>query len=487
MHEWIGQHIDHDFDKRGQKSVVVGPRGGAKSTTGTLTTTLRRGVSGRENYIILSSDTVTQAVEHLRNVKEELETNETLAEDYPEACGVGPLWQDKMIQMRNGTIVRAVGTLSRIRGFRRRQHRPSLIIVDDPENDEHIASKRMRDRVQTWFERTLLPMGDMQTNILVMGTSIHRDCLVMRLLRTPGWQSYRDEGLHPAPFKAIVKWPERMDLWAEWEKIYHNVDDPAASEKAERFVRDNHKALHQGVELLWPDREPLLHLMKLRAEMGSTSFEAEKQSNPINPSTCEWPEEYFAGEDIWFTKWPKSEDHAVRVISLDPSKGKDAKHGDFSSFAKLVVDHRGVFYFDIDMERRNTHKIVEDGVAIVRRFRPERLGVESNQFQSLLAEDFADAFRDAQIEVPIMQIDNRVNKKMRIRRLSPLLAQRRIRFKAGSSGSIKCVEQLRDFPNGDHDDGPDSMEMAARMAMDILGNSLVIDDGIGDTLEVQYA
>jgi hypothetical protein len=49
------------------------------------------------------------------------------------------------------------------------------------------------------------------------------------------------------------------------------------------------------------------------------------------------------------------------------------------------------------------------------------------------------------------------------------LSQRRIRFKGGSPGARRLVEQLRDFPNGDHDDGPDALEMAIRLAGELLG------------------
>ncbi len=486
MHEWISKN-EPDFDKRGQKKVVIGPREGAKSTIGALILTLRRAVSGRESYIILCADTVTQAVEHLKSIKDELETNEALAHEYPAATGMGPIWQDKYIQLRNGCVIRAVGTLSRIRGFRKRQHRPSMIVLDDPENDEHITSSRMRDRTWSWLTRTLLPMGDSNTNFLGLGTAIHRDCLVMKLLRTPGWKSYRDGTDRPAPFKAIIDWPKRMDLWQQWERIYHDVDDPDAEDKAQVFYQKNRKVMDLGSALLWPDREPLYYLMKMRAQMGHQSFEAEKQSNPLNPETCEWPEEYFAGEDLWFDKWPSVSEHAARVIALDPSKGRSDKHGDYSAFAKLVVDHRGVFWFDIDMERRSTDRIVSDGVAIIRKFRPQKVGVESNQFQSLLADNLLEALRDADLDAPIEQLDNRVKKIVRIRRLSPLFAQRRIRFRAGRQGTVRTVEQLRDFPNGDHDDGPDAMEMATRVAMDMLGDAVKIDDGIGDTIEVAYA
>jgi hypothetical protein len=43
-----------------------------------------------------------------------------------------------------------------------------------------------------------------------------------------------------------------------------------------------------------------------------------------------------------------------------------------------------------------------------------------------------------------------------------------LKFKANSPGARLLVEQLRDFPNGDHDDGPDGAEMAVRLAGDLL-------------------
>jgi hypothetical protein len=61
-----------------------------------------------------------------------------------------------------------------------------------------------------------------------------------------------------------------------------------------------------------------------------------------------------------------------------------------------------------------------------------------------------------------------VSKLVRIRRLTPLLSQRRLRFKASSKGAKLLVEQLRDFPCGEHDDGPDALEVAFRLACDQL-------------------
>jgi hypothetical protein len=42
------------------------------------------------------------------------------------------------------------------------------------------------------------------------------------------------------------------------------------------------------------------------------------------------------------------------------------------------------------------------------------------------------------------------------------------RFKGGSPGARLLIEQLRDFPCGDHDDGPDALEMAVRLGNDMF-------------------
>jgi phage terminase large subunit-like protein len=66
-------------------------------------------------------------------------------------------------------------------------------------------------------------------------------------------------------------------------------------------------------------------------------------------------------------------------------------------------------------------------------------------------------------------INNTINKQVRIRALTPWLAQGRLRFKGDSPGARLLVEQLRDFPLGDHDDGPDALEMAIRLLCELLG------------------
>jgi predicted phage terminase large subunit-like protein len=127
---------------------------------------------------------------------------------------------------------------------------------------------------------------------------------------------------------------------------------------------------------------------------------------------------------------------------------------------------------------------VADGTEWFRRYQPDVFGVEANQFQDLLAGEFESTFRRQGIlgarPVPI---ENHTSKQVRIRRLGPYLSSHRVRFKTDSPGTKLLVEQLQEFPIADHDDGPDALEMALRLAVEIV-NGRAINDGLGSRLPV---
>jgi len=174
----------------------------------------------------------------------------------------------------------------------------------------------------------------------------------------------------------------------------------------------------------------------------------------------------------------------VKTLALDPSKGADSRRGDYSAMVMLGVDRQGIVYVEADLARRPTPQIVADGVERYRTFRPDVFGVESNQFQDLLSGEFEAEFRRQGILAGRPRpIENRTNKQVRIRRLGPYLSGRRLRFKSNSPGTRLLVEQLEEFPAADHDDGPDAVEMAVRLAAELLQDRNV-NDGLGNRLPV---
>ncbi len=473
LHRWLAEQLDAAHFHRGTKLNVLGPRGAAKSTIGTLALPLRAAVECWEPYVWIVSDTKHQACADLENLKTELLSNERLARDFPEATGQGLVWRNNFIVLRNGVTIEALGTGQRLRGRRRRQHRPSLIICDDLQNDGHMRSPLQREYSRSWFHGTLMKAGTARTNVVNLATALHRDALAMELHRTPGWTSHL--------FKSIVRWPDNMALWQQWEAIYTDLSKPGYKTAARKFYEQHRWQMQSGAIVLWPDEEDLYTLMCMRIEGGRTAFEREKQNSPINPDLCEWPESYF-DEALWFEAWPAN--LAVKTMALDPSKGSDARHGDYSALVMLGVDRQGIVYVEADLARRPTPQMVAEATEWYCRFRPDLFGVESNQFQDLLAGEFEAEFRrQGLLGARPAAIENHTAKQVRIRRLGPYLSSRRLRLKAGSPGTRLLVEQLQEFPIGDHDDGPDALEMALRLAADVLYGR-TMKDGLGSRLPV---
>lgn len=452
---------------RNMRETIVGSRGTAKSFVVSLVYVLASAVMRTEPYIMIGSESAGQANALLNAVKTELESNQDLARDYPDACGFGPTWRQNEIVLLNGVKIEAVGSGKRIRGRRQKEARPTLVILDDPESEKHATSDRMRESSAAWFDSAVMNIGDDTTNFVVVANALHDESLAMKLIDRPSW--------HGRFWRSIERYPDRMDLWAAWEALYRDPK-PEALEESERFYRDNQVEMDRGAVLLWPGRENLLALMKKRAE-DRTSFEAEKQCNPVNPKLCEWGDSYFESL-VWFTRWPK--DLQVKTIGIDPSKGKDAKRGDFSAIVKLGRDRAGNLWVQADLQRRDTRKIVQDAVRAHIDFGPDAAVCEGNSFQELLAEDMGEeAERQGQV-ADFHPIDNSVKKVVRIRRLTPYLSHGKFRF-FDDPGTRLLVAQLRQFPIGSHDDGPDALEMALRAAIETF-NMRVQQGGVNSSI-----
>ncbi|MDO4570329.1 MAG: phage terminase large subunit [Planctomycetia bacterium] len=470
MHRWMFRYLDKLTARRGEKLNLLAPRGGAKSTIGTLAFPLKCALERSESYIWIVSDTHDQAKMHLENIRQALIDNSELRRAYPNSAGRGIRYRDGVLTLANGVRLEAFGTGQKLRGRRHAENRPNLIICDDLQNDSHSRSTKQRTKSREWFFGTLLKGGNSRTNIIHLATALHRDALAMELTRTPGWKS--------RIFRSIVRYPEKMGLWEEWESILFSQKSNAMRD-ARRFYESHREEMNLGAKVLWEAEEDLYTLMKMRAEAGHSAFEREKQNSPINPDLCEFDEKYFERDSLFIENFPPCE---TRVIALDPSKGKHAAKGDYSAFVMLGMDKDGDLFVDARLERLPIDVMVETGIELWRKFQPHVFGIEGNQFQDLLSSVFAQKTRESGIKLfePAL-IYNHTSKIVRLRRLEPYLASGRMHFKTNSPGARLLVEQIRQFPIGDHDDGPDALEMALRILQQI-SNVKQHDDGLGDNI-----
>lgn len=214
-------------------------------------------------------------------------------------------------------------------------------------------------------------------------------------------------------------------------------------------------------------RVPAAEIKAARRELGQWQFEQEYEAKFIKQEGAEWPDSYF--NDIWCDGWP-SERHLV-AVALDPSLGKTDR-SDYSAFVAACKGHDGRYYIDANIERRPSSQLVSEGVDWMCGIRPDAFGCETNQFQELLRGLFVDRIHGAGISMgQVFGIHNSLAKLTRIRMLTPLLADGRIKLVRGSRGCDLLLEQLRGFPSHAHDDGPDALEMAIRLCEELLAGT----------------
>lgn len=75
-------------------------------------------LTGRKHYILIIADALEQAASLLGAVKDELEFNEALKQDFPGAAGKGHVWNVGTVVTPGNVKIQALGAGKRMRGLR---------------------------------------------------------------------------------------------------------------------------------------------------------------------------------------------------------------------------------------------------------------------------------------------------------------------------------------------------------------------------------
>ncbi len=429
----------------GGKQAEAAPRGHAKSTLTSLILPLWCVVGKRRRFIGLVSDTSQQAQEFLEFIKAELEVNERLVEDFPEACGRSRPWRQGQITTKNGVGFKCWGKRKAIRGARQGNRRLDLIICDDLEGDSGIESPRQREKDRTWFFKALLKAGGRYTVFLVVGTVLHYDSLLSCLLKRPGWNGRK--------WQAVIKW-SASPLWEQWESLYVNQGE----QPADQFLKLHEEEMLRGTSVLWPEVEDYVYLMKMRVSDGPAFLDSEKQNEPLHPDDALFQEDWFV-----FVEEQEVEQNCARkkyrtvFCAVDPSMGKTSRQHDPSALIIGGVLADGTIdVLEADIEKRHPDKLLEDIFRWHKKYRFRLVGMEEVQFQELFKDQVEKEGKRRKVYLPVEGLRPTTDKHLRITRLQPHIKNGVFRFRKRQT---QLIDQLRYYPKADHDDGPDALEM----------------------------
>ncbi len=309
-----------------------------------------------------------------------------------------------------------------------------LLIVDDPvKNAEEAASEVYRDKVWDWWQSTSDTRLEPGAKKIVIMTPWHNDDLSARLLKQA------EEG--GDPWRVI-----RLPAIAEGE------GDLLGRKEG---------------EALWPERWPIAALEKKRRNRSAYWWNALYQCRPSQHERAEFPGEYF-GDHIWLDQWPA--ETAAVVVALDPSKGKNAKRGDYQAAVAVGVYHQTLIV-DAILARVPIGAAVDNTLSLAFRYGARLVPYEANNFQEeACGPVFEDRLRGNRLHgIQVVPVLHNTSKEGRIQSLDPFLRNGSIRF-VRSPGTKLLVSQLKEFPMAAHDDGPDALEMAIGYSLSLLND-----------------
>ena len=452
LHEYLYERLPVIVNTpAGQRDAIAAPRGEAKSTKVSMSFVLWCVVTGAKHYAVIVMDAFEQAAEMLEAIKAELEANPRIASDFPEACGQGKVWRAGVIVTANGRKVEAFGSAKKIRGRRHGAHRPDLAIMDDIENDENVTTPAQRDKLQRFVTASVLNLGppDDSMDAILIGTVLHYDSVLSRFLKNPLW--------HRKVFKAIIHWPDRMDLWERFEHLLITGETPAKGEaEALALYEANRAEMDKGAQVSWPALRPLVKLMIKRAREGHAAFDSEQQNDPI------------AGDDAPFAHsirfWVNRLPDWVFYGACDPSLGKSGSGRDPSA---IVVGgwqrEQGILsVVEAQIKKRVPDRIISDVIEMQREYGCIVWGFESVQFQEFLRTELVKRSAQAGVPVPARALIPIADKLLRIESLQPHMHNGLLLL---HSSQTTLIDQFRHFPKADHDDGPDAVHMLWMLAV----------------------
>lgn len=276
------------------------------------------------------------------------------------------------------------------------------------------------------------------------------------------WESTAETRLEPGGIAivAATRWHED-DPSGRIIKRSQQTGQPILRLRLPALAEDNDPLGRSPEEPLWPGRYDAPALIRIRENRSPYWWNALYQQRPTRHEGAEWPDCYFE-ESLWAERWPDRFERAA--IALDPSKGRTDR-SDYSALV-FVGLAGGKLWVDADIARRPVPQLIADGVQFWHGHPSDSFIIESNAWQDLLATEFDRYTRDnGYLPLPLRLIENRVKKETRIERLGTYLSRDVLRVRPTAGGKM-LVAQMREFPLGEHDDGPDAAEMAIRGMME---------------------
>lgn len=419
---------------------IAAPRGHAKSSGITLGYGLATLLFRERKFMLLVSDTESQAALFLGNFKSQLQDNRELAElfdlatdDKGKVVFVKDSETDVIVQFKDGKQFRIIvkGAEQKLRGLLWNGSRPDIVMCDDMENDELVMNKDRREKMRRWFKAALLPCISDRGIVRVVGTVLHMDSLLESLMPKQKHGTTRHTELKT--------WMTRPlnGMWMSVKYRAHNSD---------------------FTQLLWPQKKDVNMFKMLRQqalEDGTLDVYSQEYLNlPIDETTA-----YFKRSDFRAMSDEDKKNKLVnRYITADLAISLEEK-ADYSVFMISGVDEsKQILVEKVIRERLDGREIVDMFIELQRKYNPLAFGVEDMQVSKSILPFLNEEMKRTGQYINLIKLKHgNKDKPTRARSIQAKLRAGSVKFDKNTPWYIDLEEECVRFPRDKHDDQVDAL------------------------------
>ena len=149
--------------------------------------------------------------------------------------------------------------------------------------------------------------------------------------------------------------------------------------------------------------------------------------------------------------------------ALDPSLGLKNKHSDPSAIVILGRNEQGKYYVaEAIIKKLKPTDIIERIIELQEQYQCRSWAIETVQFQAFFKDVLLEKALEQGVPLPAVGVKPTRDKALRIEALQPQVRNGVILFRKDQG---LLLDQLKYFPQADHDDGPDALEMAFQLGV----------------------
>ena len=448
--------------ERNARLAIAAARGHSKSGVFSNAFPLHQIVFRRRKYILIISETDSLSKKLIGWVNKQLKFNELLRDDFGPLLDVRNQQNEKdneeaFITTTN-TLVEASSSGKQLRGKRHGAVRPDLVIIDDPSSMNNEGTKEAREKLVSWFNSVVVPIGSKATSIVLVGTMVSATGLLNHVLKRKDFKS----SFHGA----VISEPANPQLWEKYCEIYARSED---MNEPNVFYEANKEALEEGVELAWPWRWTYRALMHEKVNMGTRAYNSEFRNLAFSED-----EQFFFPEQ--YAKYHYTYDTGVPIINYDGKQyhlselsiagawdaamGKN-KRSDYNSVVIVGKHERSglIFVLDEYSSKEPPHKFLDIILKKIEQWRVLKFSVET-------INAYHEFYRQLQEKARFLGLNfcriedikgHKSSKEQRIEALEPLLHNKTLIL---NDRHVLLLDQMAQYPFGDHDDAVDCCQQA---------------------------